>query len=85
MDKRLRGLLQRFLSGEDRSVQYAEKICTYLIENYAHDHRFGDVIIAFDLYSPSGQKEYGYSTEMVVRECQNLLRLLDDQSAAPSA
>ena len=77
MEQRVLSLLNRFISGDDRSPRYADEVCGFLIQHYYDDDRFLDLIHALDLYDPSGaNKEFGYTLEMVLRECRQVIARL---------
>jgi uncharacterized protein with von Willebrand factor type A (vWA) domain len=72
----LRTMLEAFLRGEDRSVNFGERIAEYLIEHFPEDPDLKELLIALSAYSPHGG-DYLYdesALSSVMREALAVLR-----------
>lgn len=71
---RLRGMLERFVRGEDFSINFAGEIGALFDEVFPEDERFVDTVLALASYQPGGG-EFLYNREQVTRM---LRRALDE-------
>lgn len=50
----LSAMLEAFLRGEDRSVDFGDRIAQFLIEHFPEDPELDDLLLALAAYSPQG-------------------------------
>ena len=71
----LADLLNRFISGEDRSKDMVEKIEGVLIENFSDSELYEEISVPVASYQPGGG-EFLYDEEALAREFRYILKRL---------
>jgi hypothetical protein len=68
-------LLDKFIKGENQSLNFAEEIEGTIAENYPDDERFNELLDVLASYRPGGG-EFLFDESRVVQECKNVVKLL---------
>ncbi|MGD2093244.1 MAG: hypothetical protein PVH61_44195 [Candidatus Aminicenantes bacterium] len=68
-------LLETFINGENRSLNFAGEIESAFAETFPDDERFEDLMYMLASYRPGGG-EFLYNEEQLKKECERVLRIL---------
>lgn len=71
--------IDRFISGKDLSMKYANEIGVFLDENYPEDDYMQDIVEILARYNPEGG-EYLYTTDSVVAKLQRMKIMLETKN-----
>lgn len=73
-------LLEAFMSGKDRSQQWAGQLGVMLDESYPDDEQFQDLVLALAAYNQNGG-EYLYDEKTIFPQCKGALdRLVKEKN-----
>lgn len=68
-------LLEKFINGENQSINFAAEIETAFAETFPEDERFDDLMDILASYHPGGG-ELLYDENQLKKECEWVLNLL---------
>lgn len=73
--------LEVFISGKNRSIEYAHKIEAILIETFYEHPEFEDVLDSISRYRPEGG-EYLYDEQMILPTIRQALQVVEAMLAS---